>query len=107
MPYENALNFDVAQISFLGGPWDGAVVRLGKQFGIPDLLYIRPFFILDSTGMISIYPQSGFLTDQPETGTARYHICYAGDPHPDENGNLKSEFAYLYDKLRKWRVTKA
>ncbi|RPI11726.1 MAG: hypothetical protein EHM65_06825, partial [Acidobacteriales bacterium] len=101
------MNFDVAQISFLGGPWDGAVVRLGKQFGIPDHLYIQPFFILDSSGMITIYPQSGFVADHPGTNTAAYHIAYAGDPAPDENGNLKSEFAYLYDKLRKWRVTRA
>lgn len=106
MPYENALNFDVAEIRFLAGPWDGSRVLLGKQFGAPDRIYVRPFFTVDGEGMLTYYAHSGFVTDHPETNTATYSLAFASDPKADENGNMKAEFHYLYARQKRWTVTR-
>lgn len=99
------LSSDYSEIHLLGGPWDMGVLALGKEFNAPERIYCRPFFAIDSNGMLICCVHSGFITSTPEERAAPYHLAFASEPELDDNKNVRVRYYYIYDKLLRWRVT--
>jgi len=100
----NALSFDYAEVHFLGGPWDGGVVALGKQFNVPSQLFPVPLATRNPHEPAYWRVHSGLLAPEVRAPFSHYNFATASEPEIDENKNLKVRFFYIYDQCRRWKV---